>query len=102
MDGMILHLPWKEITNLNADMLAGWTQVKRDPQIHLWEEAYNRRAPIINRQSFLVSRVNPTEVPTSGVLRTWIACPCASIICLQMARPKPVPPLSRLLAESVR
>lgn len=52
--------------------------------------------------SFLASRVKPMVVPTSGRLRTCMFWPWASIICLQMARPRPVPPLSRLRALSVR
>ena len=53
-------------------------------------------------QFFSPSSVNPIVVPTSGLLRTCIDCPCASMICLQIASPRPVPPLSRLRAVSVR
>lgn len=56
----------------------------------------------LNCQSRLDSSVNPIVVPTSGVLRTWMDWLCASIICLQIASPRPVPPLSLLRAASVR
>ncbi len=43
----------------------------------------------------------PIVVPTSILLRTWMVWPCASIICLQIARPKPVPPMFLLRPRSV-
>ena len=42
--------------------------------------------------SFLEASVKPMVVPISVLLRTWMVCPCASMICLQIARPRPVPP----------
>ena len=48
------------------------------------------------------SSVNPKVEPTSTLLRTLIVWSCASTICFTMASPRPVPPISRLRARSVR
>lgn len=44
------------------------------------------------RYSGLVATVKLKMLPRSGMLSTEIVPLCASMICLQMARPKPVPP----------
>ena len=48
------------------------------------------------------TKVKPKLLPTSTLLRTCIVCPCASMICLQMDKPSPLPPTFRLRARSVR
>jgi|GEM_PF-3487819 len=70
------------------------------PQENYFPENYPQENYFSENYAF--SSVNPKVVPCPTVLRTVIVCLWASMMCLAMLRPRPVPPASRERCLSIR
>ena len=91
-------LLWYDLVRNETTQLKGYTSDVSDNVLTARLQFRSNAQRITHNAKYysaLLDMVNPKVEPTSGLLRTWMLWPCASTMCLQMARPSPVPPMFR-------